>query len=198
MTVAGSSSAAWFPEPSLADDTYASRGELVTDWLKRSTVQRARDARRFLTENLAKVTQDHQLVLYRALHERWHSAFPELIVASTLQLLGGDIEAEPQSEAGTRIDFRVRLDISGSGFHADGVFNKGEGDPTWAAVLAFVNVYLGGGVDPVLYLHPRFQGDLPETLTSIERRSFDPVAGRVNMVPTRRPGFIKGPNFVPV
>jgi hypothetical protein len=62
------------------------------------------------------------------------------------------------------------LDVSGSEFHADGVFNKGEGDPTWAAVLAFVNVYLGGGVDPVLYLHPRFQGDLPETLTSIERR----------------------------
>jgi hypothetical protein len=90
------------------------------------------------------------------------------------------------------------LDVSGSVFHADGVFNKGEGDPTWAAVLAFVNVYLGGGVDPVLYLHPRFQGDLPETLTSIERRSFDPVAGSVNMVPSGRPGFMKGLSFVSV
>jgi hypothetical protein len=90
------------------------------------------------------------------------------------------------------------LEVSRSEFHADGVFNKGEGDPTWAAVLAFVNVYLGGGVDPVLYLHPRFQGDLPETLTSIERRSFDPVAGSVNMVPTRRPGFMKGLSFVSV
>jgi hypothetical protein len=315
-------------------------------------------------------------VLYRSLHERWHSAFPELIVARTLQLLGGDIEAEPESEAGTRIDFRAcfadgevgvevvspvfdpdagdvmkrrsplleiieslappgwrimvdslpdlgpsdskrgfkaaverlldteppepaaglkrvrtrlpegelrlgilpkrtsgdggrvimsepavaawntseekirkaikkkrlqgrnveipsilavwangisttfedfdhalygrevgvlgtetatgAINVSGSEFHADGVFNKGEGDPTWAAVLAFVNVYLGGGVDPVLYLHPRFQGDLPETLTSIERRSFDPVAGSVNMVPTRRPGFMKGLSFVSV
>ena len=46
-------------------------------------------------------------MLYRALHERWHSAFSELIVARTLQLLGGDIEAEPESEAGTRIDFRA-------------------------------------------------------------------------------------------
>jgi hypothetical protein len=58
------------------------------------------------------------------------------------------------------------LDVSGSGFHADGVFNKGEGDPTWAAVLAFVNVYLRGGVDPVLYLHPplpeRSAGDAHE------------------------------------
>jgi hypothetical protein len=374
MMVAGSGSAASFPEPSRADDTYANREELVTDWLKRSTVPRAREVRRFLNENLAKIPQDHQLVLYRALHGRWQSAFSELIVARTLQLLGGDIEAEPESEAGTRIDFRVRfadgevgvevvspvfdpdagevmkrrspllevieslappgwrimvdslpdvgpsdskrgfkaalerlldteppepaaglkrvetrlpegklrlgilpqrargveervimsepavaawntseekirkaikkkrpqgrnveipsilaiyangisttfedfdhalygreastmgtetatgaLDVSGSEFHADGVFRKGEGDPTWAAVLAFVNVYLGGGSDPVLYLHPRFQGDLPETLTSIERRSFDPVAGSVNIVPTRRPGFMKGLSFV--
>src|SRR5215218_382798 len=376
MALAGSGSAAWFPEPSGADDTYANRGELLTDWLKRSTLPRAREVRRFLNENLAKIPQDHQLVLYRALHERWHSAFSELIVARTLQLLGGDIEAEPESEAGTRTDFRVRfadgevgvevvspvfdpdagevmkrrsplleiieslappgwrimvgslpdlgpsdskrgfkaaveglldteppepaaglkrvetrlpegklrlgilpqrakgvegrvimsepavaawntseekirkaikkkrpqgrnveipsilavyangisttfedfdhalygrkvgvlgtetfpgvLAASENKFHVDGVFNKGEGDPTWAAVLAFVNVYLGGGVDPVLYLHPRFQGDLPEPLTSIERRSLDPVAGSVDMVPSRGPGFMKGLCFVSV
>ena len=95
MTVAGSGSAAWFPEPSRADDSYANRGELVTEWLKRSTLPRAREVRRFLNENLAKVPQDHQLVLYRATHERWDSAFSELIVASILQLLGGDIEAKP-------------------------------------------------------------------------------------------------------
>src|SRR5215208_7937505 len=109
MTVAGRDSAAWFPEPSRADDTYANRGELLTDWLKRSTVPRAREVRRFLNKNLAKIPQDHQPVLYWALHERWHSAFSELIVARTLQLLGGDIEAEPESKAGTRIDFRVRF-----------------------------------------------------------------------------------------
>lgn len=84
------------------------------------------------------------------------------------------------------------LDLSRRKFHADGVFNKGEGDPTWAGVLAFVNLCLGGGVDPILYLHPRFQGDLPETLTSIERRSFDPVAGSINTVSSGRPGFLKG------
>jgi hypothetical protein len=86
----------------------------------------------------------------------------------------------------------------GSEFHADGVFNKEEGDPTWAAVLAFVNVYLGGGPDPDLYLHPRFQGDLPETLTSIARRSYDLGAGSVNMMPSGRPGFMKGLSFVSV
>jgi hypothetical protein len=46
-------------------------------------------------------------VLYRALHERWHSAFSELIVARTLQLLGGAVEAEPVCEAGSRIDFQA-------------------------------------------------------------------------------------------
>ena len=89
------------------------------------------------------------------------------------------------------------LDLVGE-IHDGGVFNKGEGDPTSAAVLAFVSVYLGGGVDPVLYLHPRFRGDLPETLTSIERRSFDPVAGSVNTVSSGRPGFMKGLSFVSV
>jgi hypothetical protein len=110
MTLAGSDSAAWFPERSRADDTYANRGQLVTDWLKRSTFPRgAREVRRFLNKNLAKIPQEHQLVLYRALHEQWQSAFSELIVARTLQLLGGDIEAEPESEAGTRIDLRARF-----------------------------------------------------------------------------------------
>jgi hypothetical protein len=60
-----------------------------------------------LNQNLAKIPQDHQLVLCRSLHERWHSAFSELIVVRTLQMLGGDIETEPESEAGTRIDFRA-------------------------------------------------------------------------------------------
>lgn len=152
MTVAGSSSAAWFPEPSLADDTYANRGELVTDWRKISTT-----------------FEDFDHALY----------------GRETSVLG--------TEAPTGV-----LDVSGSEFHRDGVYHKGEGDPTWAAVLAFVNVYLGGGADPVLYLHPRFQGDLPETLTSSERRSFDPVAGSVNMVPSCRPGFMKGLSFVSV
>jgi hypothetical protein len=31
MTLAGSGSAAWLPEPSRADDTYANQGELLSD-----------------------------------------------------------------------------------------------------------------------------------------------------------------------
>ena len=38
-------------------------------------------------------------------------------------------------------------------FGVDGIFTKGTGPPTWAGVLAFGNVGLRGGPDPVLYLH---------------------------------------------
>jgi hypothetical protein len=95
----------WFPEPSRIDDTYAWRGEDTTDWLGRSTVPRARECRRFLNENFSKLPGEYQTVLHHALHNRWPSAFFELIVARTLQVLGADIEVEPESEAGTRIDF---------------------------------------------------------------------------------------------
>ncbi len=57
--LADDGSTIWFPEPSRVDDTYAYRGEPPTDWLKRSTVSRAREARRFLNENLAKIPQAH-------------------------------------------------------------------------------------------------------------------------------------------
>ena len=364
----------WFPAPSLRDDTYARRGEPTTLWLQRSTVARAMACRRFLNENLSVLPETHQSVLYLALHDRWHSAFFELIVARTLQVLGADIEVEPDSEAGTRIDFLARfpdckvsveavalvinaatgeevkrrnplLDIidslappgwtiwvmelpdlgpsdskkrfkeavedlldgekrpdTGSGFkdliaelpsgrvhlrllpqrgsgvsarpavggeppltawnnseqrirravkqkrrqgrnvgtpallaiHATGIsssfkdfdlalygrevgifdveearitgtrfqangeFNKGSGVPTWAAVLAFVNVDFPGGPEPVLYTHPRFRGDLPEYLSSIEQRTYDPRTGMVVVQSSQRAGFFKQLGFVSV
>src|SRR5215207_3604421 len=81
----------WFPEPSRSDDSAANRGEPTTDWLQRSTHPRAKAARRFLNENLSALPSEHQGVLYRMLHERWHSAFFELIVGRTLQVLGATI-----------------------------------------------------------------------------------------------------------
>ena len=99
----------WFPAPAYTDDTYARRGESTTLWLQRSTVARAVACRRFLNENLSVLPRAHQSVLYQALHDRWHSAFFELIVARTLQVLGADIEVEPHSNASTRIDFLARF-----------------------------------------------------------------------------------------
>jgi hypothetical protein len=74
----------WFPAPSRTDDTYGRKGEPTTAWLQRSTVARAIAWRRFLNQNLSMLPRVHQPVLYQALHDRWHSAFFELIVARTL------------------------------------------------------------------------------------------------------------------
>lgn len=342
---------AWFTEPSRADDSAAYRGEPTTDWLKRSTHHRAKAARRFLNENLSALPSEHRATLYRMLHERWYSAFFELIVGRTLQVLGATIEVEPGGASDTRVDFvarfpdttvaveavspvfgsevgetakrrnplldivesesppdvwvmvsslpdlgpqdskkrlrstvrrllaeagdvtsspvdvaeelpegtvrltlvkkgagvpsgrsvgvepalttwddteqRVRRAVArkrrqgreacvpalvavhatgiassyeevdmalfgrevatmgpdgrllGTRFEADGVFAGGGGQPTWAAALVFLNVGFLGGPDPVLYLHPRFGGQLPEALEALERRTYDAEAGAI-------------------
>jgi hypothetical protein len=373
MSSEDNSQPVWFREPAQTDDTHAMRGELTTDYLKRSTVSRARECRRFLNKNVSKLPGEYQVVLHHALHNRWHSAFFELIVARTLQVLGADIEVEPESEAGTRIDFLAHfpdstvsveavapvfdadagetakrrsslLDIveslappswrimvvelpdlgpsdskrqfkktikelldtvppevgaepmdllseSSSGevhlrvlperglgdsggpvvvahpaltvfdnseakirkalkrkrrqgrnvdtpailaihatgisselhdfnlalygrevgffdtyarqitkteFQADGMFNRSGDEPTFAAVLAFVNVNFPGGPDPVLYLHPRFRGNLPESLLGIETRSYDAEKKAVIVEPSRRAGYLGQLGFVSV
>ena len=77
----------WFSEPSRADDSWGRRGESMTSWVERATLHRARATRRFLNENLSALPKEHQAALYRVLHDRWQSAFFELIVARTLQVL---------------------------------------------------------------------------------------------------------------
>lgn len=348
---AGEDRATWFPEPAHADDTAANRGEPTTEWLKRSTHPRAIAARRFLNENLRALPPEHRADLYRALHDRWGSAFFELIVGRTLQALGATIEIEPGGASDVRVDFAARfpdttvaveavspvfgaevgetakrrnplLDIvesesppdvwvmvsslpnlgpqdsrkpfrgavrrllAGAGnigstpvdvseelpegtlgltlvrkgpgvstgssvgvepaltawddteqrvrravsrkrrqgreadvpalvavhatgiassyeevdtalfgrevatmgpdgrlldtrFEAAGAFAGGSGEPTWAGALVFLNVGFMGGPDPVLYLHPRFGGRLPEALLALETRGYDARAGAI-------------------
>lgn len=362
--------AVWFPEPSQADDTWGRRGESTTSWTERSTLPRARATRRFLNENLSALPGEHQAALHKALHDRWPSAFFELIAARTLQVLGASIEVEPGGAEDIRIDFvasfpdstvgveavapafnlevgeqvkqrnplldiveslappglwvlvealpelgpsdskrrfkkaverlladatganvssptefveelpqgmlrikvtpkspnmstgrsigiepaftafndteqrvrrainhkrrqgresatpallaihatgmsssyeafdralfgqtftRIGLDgrVLDTGFDADGIFNKGTGTPTWAAVLAFVNVGLRGGADPVLYLHPRFEGKLPDALLTLERRAYDAGAEGVEIQEPSATGILAGLGFVP-
>jgi hypothetical protein len=86
--------------------------------------------------------------------------------------------------------------IVGTRFQADGVFIRGGKEPTFAAVLALVNVNFPGGPDPVLYLHPRFRGDLPASLMSIERKSYDAHAETAVVRPSRKTGFLKHLGFV--
>ncbi len=95
----------WFPEPLTRDDSWAERGESPFDWLTRSTLPRATAARAFLNRNITQLPADAQAVLHNALRSRWHSAFFELIVARTLQLLGAALTVEPVSQDGSRVDF---------------------------------------------------------------------------------------------
>lgn len=99
----------WFSEPSQADDSWGRRGESPTSWVERSTLPRARATRRFLNQHLSVLPKEHQVALYRALHDRWESAFFELIVARTLQVLGASIEIEPGGAEDIRIDFVARF-----------------------------------------------------------------------------------------
>ena len=94
---------------------------------------------------------------------------------------------------------RMGLDnrVLGTGFDADGLFSKGAGEPTFAGVLAFVNVGLRGGVDPVLYLHPRFVGRLPDALLTLERRAYDANAQGIVIREPSVTGVLEALNFVP-
>lgn len=95
----------WFPEPTEADETWAGRKEQPFSWLNRSTLPQAIAQRAFLNWNLAALPVKDQRKCFETLKSRWQSAFFELIVARTLQALGGSISIEPESESGTRIDF---------------------------------------------------------------------------------------------
>jgi hypothetical protein len=88
--------------------------------------------------------------------------------------------------------------ITKTEFHADGMFNRSGDEPTFAAVLAFVNVNFPGGPDPVLYLHPRFRGTLPDSFLGIETRSYEAEKKAVIVQPSRRAGCLGQLGFVSV
>ncbi len=105
----GEYSAVRIPEPSVRDDTWGRRGEQPFEWFARSTLPRAMAGREFLNANLAKLPPPAQASIYQGLRVRWQSAFFELIVARTLQLLGASVVAEPEQADGRRPDFAARF-----------------------------------------------------------------------------------------
>ena len=76
------------------------------------------------------------------------------------------------------------------------MFAGGSGEPTWAAALVFLNVGFQGGHDPVLYLHPRFEGRLPEALQALKRRIYDAEVGAIVTVETSTTGVLGALRFV--
>ncbi len=81
-----------------------------------------------------------------------------------------------------------------SGFDPSGEWAQGLNEdrpPTIAAVLAFVGIGYTGGPDPVLYLHPRFRGQLPDGLTALRCRWYDPRANAVVERSPKTPGVLR-------
>lgn len=81
-----------------------------------------------------------------------------------------DSSVAPDARVIARLGYRWAV---ACGFSPDGLFvSSGDGDPTYAGVLAFLQVGFSGSVQPVLYHHPRFSGKLPVGLRQLERRRF--------------------------
>jgi len=95
----------YFPEPEVIDNTWASHGESTVQWVQRSTRPRAAEVRRFLNENIAYLPEDVRASFCHTLKTRWASALFELVVARTLQVLGGHLTLEQTNIEGRRPDF---------------------------------------------------------------------------------------------
>ena len=83
-----------------------------------------------------------------------------------------------------------------TGFDPSGVFgNRRPEPPTYAGVLAFMEVGFPAVADPVLYLHPRFDGKLPESLRRLEQRTHKEGVG-VYVEPATLHDFVGALGFV--
>ena len=100
----------WLAEPNGADNTWGRYGESVTDWLQRSTVPRAQAARRFLRKSIDEMPPSVRDYFVEALRNKWDSTFLELILARTIQLLGGQFCMEQQNTDNKRPDFHADFD----------------------------------------------------------------------------------------
>jgi hypothetical protein len=90
-------------------------------------------------------------------------------------------------------------EVEATGFDPNGMFtynlDKPE-PPTFAGVLAFVEVGFQHTTQPVLYLHPRFSGSLPGALMQLEQRSYDSADRTIQIKPAQATGLLQGLNFV--
>ena len=101
-----------FPEPEGRDDGYAGRLESTPSWLTRFTLGLAKECRSFSNRNLSALPEECRRGIGPRLKTDQHrrSAFFELVVGRTLQVLGASITCEPENPANcTRIDFMVRF-----------------------------------------------------------------------------------------
>lgn len=88
------------------------------------------------------------------------------------------------------------------GFDADGYFQRNRTErSSYAGLLAFLEVGFQKCPNPVLYLHPRFEGSLPQAMNVLERRTYDCEANKIDINENtddvmNRLNFVKRPTDV--
>ena len=99
------------------------------------------------------------------------------LVALNMSSMTAEREDLDQALFGTTVSQMDRYGNEvGRYFQADGLFGSGRGEPTISGVLAFPEVGFLQCVDPILWVHPRFEGDFPQAFKDLEIRNM-PRAG---------------------
>jgi len=150
----------------------------------------------FLAGPVNPSADDAQKRIEKAIHNKRkqtrNSTLPVILAINT-DGLGCTYEDFDQVLFGEEIGYFSSFTntITHSRFNPNGLFtgraNK-EKPPTYAGVIAFFNVGLPGWQsEPILYLHPHFEGKLPEELLKLNLRFYDSEKNEL--------GFRKGINL---
>jgi hypothetical protein len=119
-------------------------------------------------------------------------AFPGRVLIAIDGAPGTDVESYETALYGSRVDLFDRASrqiVPDIRFDATGALTR-QTRPEFPGVLGFHGLtLLGNGPDPILYVHPRFDGDLPDELTGLERRVFD--GRRITLVAAKRPAILR-------
>lgn len=81
-------------------------------------------------------------------------------------------------------------------FQRDGLFAGGEGEPAISGVLAFPEVGCLRCADPVLWVHPRFEGEFPHALNDLEIRNAPGAEPEVSVQQAKKTGLLRNLAFV--
>jgi hypothetical protein len=93
--------------------------------------------------------------------------------------------------------YNIRRQLEKRGFKPDGAFNTSSNKPpTYAGVLAFLNVGFWGGPAPLLYNHPRFIRHLPESILGLEQHRYDKASNEIQVISAKTNDLMQRLKFV--
>lgn len=151
---------------------------------------------------LATIDNTEQRIRYAVQRKRSQvrSSYAPVLLAINATGIGSDIEDFDRALFGRTYS---RVDWQGNeverGFEPDGVFmNTGDDAPTYAGVLAFLKTGFFGVSDPILYLHPRFSGIIPQPLLQLEQRSYDGYTRTIKVTEAKETGTLTSLGFVSI